>query len=66
MTAQWFLVGLVASVAMAYLTRQAWRTWAGGCSKSCGCSAAVKCESPALISTSDLVARMRNRQPGGQ
>jgi hypothetical protein len=60
---QWLLVLAAASVASAYLGRQAWRSWSGGCGKGCGCSSAPR-QGPALISADDLISRVKARRPG--
>jgi hypothetical protein len=58
MTLQWLLVALAAGMAAAFLARQTWRTWSGGCGKGCGCSTSPRKE-PALIGTDELTSRLR-------
>jgi hypothetical protein len=65
MTLQLVLVALLGLAAAVYLGRQAWRTWAGGCSAGCCKNGAAPASPPPLISQDDLVARVRRRSSGG-
>jgi hypothetical protein len=64
---QWSAVALSVLVAVAYLARQTWRTWAGRKSGCGECSCAAKKEtsprgsSVPLIPTSELTSRLRRR-----
>jgi hypothetical protein len=62
MTTQLLLVALVGLAALLYLARRAWRAWKGGCSSGC-CKGGQPASAPPLISTSDLLQRMRQRPP---
>ncbi len=67
---QYLLVAAVVVVALLYVLRQTWRTWAGkgkgNCGGSCSCSgkskpASASQPSSPLIPAEDLTARLRQR-----
>jgi hypothetical protein len=64
MIMQLILVSLLVAGASLYLARRAWRTWsARGCSGGC-CKSADTASPKALITSDDLLGRLRQRQTG--
>ena len=62
MFAQTALVAGLAVLAAAYLLRQAWKTWSGGCTScSGGCGKPKKVEAAGLIRPDELLDRVRGR-----
>jgi hypothetical protein len=58
---QILLVAVAALVAVGYLARQAWRTWAGGCSGGCCKKTAPGQQAKPLIAADELLGRVRQR-----
>jgi hypothetical protein len=63
---QEIVVGLLIAGAVFYLARQAYRSWRGyssGCCSGGGCGkASADKTNPGIISTEQLVSRLRNRE----
>jgi hypothetical protein len=64
-TLQLILVGVVALAASTWLARQAWKTWADGCSGGCCKNADPKTAPKPLIKPEELLTRLRQRPSGG-
>ncbi len=63
MDLQLLLVLTASLLAVLYLGRQSWRTWTGGCGKSCG-GASTAPATPAWIDVEELTRRVKQRRSG--